>query len=103
MTARLARLLEREPTLVSSIVRQFLVVLTGFGLKLSGEQVAMLVVLVELLTLAYQRSSTTPIAAPHLDAGTPVTILPTSESKPGAEPQVVTLPQPGVPPVAKPE
>jgi hypothetical protein len=49
-----------EPVAIAAAIRALLVVAVGFGLDLSGEQVASIVVAVELVLGLFVRSQVTP-------------------------------------------
>ena len=51
----------REPVAIAAAIRALLVVAVGFGLDLSGEQVASIVVAVELVLGLFVRSQVTPV------------------------------------------
>ena len=53
--------LNREPVAIAAALRALLVVAVGFGLDLSGEQVASIVVAVELVLGLFVRSKVTPV------------------------------------------
>lgn len=68
MTA-LIDLIKRNPQRLMLVVRSGLALAVGFGLGLSGEQVALIVVFVEAVLLLPSEAPVTAMANPHLPVG----------------------------------
>lgn len=68
----LIELIKRNPQRLMLVVRSGLALAVGFGLGLSGEQVALIVVFVEAVLLLPSEAPITPMAAPSLPVGTSV-------------------------------
>jgi hypothetical protein len=62
MMDKLTAFLQREPVWIAALVRQGITVGVAFGLKLSAEQIAVLMGFVELVTTIVSRAYTTPNA-----------------------------------------
>lgn len=56
-------LFDREPTILMALVRQIISLAVAFGLKLTPEQTAALLGLVELVTTLINRAKVTPVGA----------------------------------------
>jgi len=65
-------LIKRNPQRLMLVVRSGLAMAMGFGLGLSGEQVALVVVFIEAVLLLPAEGGTTAMANPNLPVGTPV-------------------------------
>lgn len=80
-------LIKRNPQRLAAVFKAGLAVAVGFGLGLTGEQVALLVVFMETVLLLPSEAAVTPVASPRLSEGTTVTV-----TTPAGEPDTeVTL------------
>jgi hypothetical protein len=61
-----------EPVLTVGLFRAAVTMLVGFGLGWSGEQVALMVAIVEAVTAWVARRQVTPMSSPSLPEGQPV-------------------------------
>ena len=66
-------ILGREPVAIAAFLSIAINLAITFGLKLSGDQVALVNALVVAGLALIVRQSSTPVSAPQLPAGTPVT------------------------------
>lgn len=67
-------ILGREPAAIAAFVQAIIALGVGFGLRLSGEQVALIMTVVTLGLGLIVRQSVTPVASPTLKAGTQVKV-----------------------------
>ncbi len=65
----------REPALIAGFIAIAINLAISFGLKLSAEQVSLLNALVVAGLSLIVRQVVTPVADPHLDKGTSVTVI----------------------------
>lgn len=65
-------LVKRNPQRLLLVVRSGLALAVGFGLGLTGEQVALVIVFVEAILLLPSEAPVTATANPNLPVGTPV-------------------------------
>jgi hypothetical protein len=65
----------RYPNVLLGVIRAGLAMAVGFGVGLTGEQVALVVVFSEAVFTAISTALSTPVNSPTVSAGTTVTVV----------------------------
>ena len=66
-------ILGREPALILGLIQAGIALAVGFGLNLTGDQVALIMAFSSAVVAVITRTVSTPVASPRLPIGTVVT------------------------------